>query len=50
MGLNQGHVVEQVEPDFTLDLHNPTLPETIKVLVQINGLTMKPATETAEAS
>lgn len=33
VGLNQGHVVEQVEPNFTLDLHKPTLPQTIKVLV-----------------
>ena len=41
-GLNQGHVVIQVEPNFTLDLHKPALLETIKVLVQINGLTMKP--------
>ena len=41
-GLNQGHVVVQVKPNFTLDLHKPTLLETIKVLDQINGLTMKP--------
>lgn len=42
VGLNEGHVVVHVEPNFTLDLHKLTLPETMKVLVQINGLTMKP--------
>ena len=41
-GLNQGHVVLQVEPNFTLDIHKPSLTDAIKVLIQVNGLTMKP--------
>ena len=40
-GLNQGHVVLQVEPNFTLDIHKPSLTDAIKVLIQVNGLTMK---------
>ena len=39
--LNQGNVVVQMEPNFTIDLHKPTLPETIKVVIQINGLAIK---------
>ena len=42
VGLNQRYIVVQVEPNFTLDLHKPTLPETIKILIQINELSMKP--------
>ena len=41
-GLNQVHVVLQVEPNFTLDIHKPSLTDAIKVLIQVNGLTMKP--------
>ena len=41
-GLNQGHIVLQVEPNFTLDLSKPSLTDAIKVLIQLNGLTMKP--------
>ena len=41
-GLNQSHVVLQVEPNFTLDIHKPSLTYAIKVLIQVNGLTMKP--------
>ena len=41
-GLNKGHVVLQVEPNFTLDIHKPSLTDAIKVLIQVNGLTMKP--------
>lgn len=40
-GLNQGHLVLQIEPNFTFDLNRPSLTEAIKVLIQLNGLTMK---------
>ena len=40
--LNQGHIILQVELNFTLDLHKPSLTYAIKVLIQLNGLTMKP--------
>ena len=42
VGLNQCHIVLQVEPNFTLDLHKPSLTDAIKVLIQLTGLTMKP--------
>lgn len=38
---NQGHIIIHVEPNFTLDLHKPTLQKIIKVLIQLNRLTMK---------
>ena len=41
-GLNQDHIVLQVEPNFTLDISKPSLIDAIKVLIQLNGLTMKP--------
>ena len=41
-GLNQGHIVLQVEPNFSLNLHKSSLIYAIKVLIQLNRLTMKP--------
>ena len=42
VGLNSGPVVLEVEPNFTLDLKQTNLSNTIKVLVQTSGLDMKP--------
>lgn len=41
-GLNMGHIILQIEPNFTLDLNRPSLADSIKVLIQLNGLNMNP--------
>lgn len=48
VGLHNGHVIIEVEPNFSLDLTKESLSDTIQVMIQLNGATMR-ASETTIA-